>query len=166
MTFANLAKGSSIFIDANTLVYHFIAHAQFGLSCTQLLERIENQELYGYCSAHVLGEVVHRLMTIEACSRFGWPTQGIAARLRSHPAELQQLSKHRQALDEIQLMGIQILPVTGSSVSHGADLSIQHGLLINDAICVAQMLAQKLQQIASNDTDFDRVPGIVRFSPI
>ena len=39
MTFANVGNGSSIFLDANTLVYHFIAHGQFGAACTRLLEQ-------------------------------------------------------------------------------------------------------------------------------
>jgi hypothetical protein len=30
MTFADLLSGDSVFLDANTLVYHFSAHAAFG----------------------------------------------------------------------------------------------------------------------------------------
>jgi hypothetical protein len=30
MTFAHLQAGDSVFVDANTLVYHFSAHATFG----------------------------------------------------------------------------------------------------------------------------------------
>ena len=166
MTFANVGNGSSIFLDANTPVYHFIAHAQFGAACTRLLERIENRDLNGYTSSHILGEVAHRLMTIEACASFGWQTQGIAQRLRNRPANVQQLRKHRQAMDEIQLMGIQVLAITGAMMSRAVDLSIQYGTLINDAVCVAVMLDQGIQQIASNDADFDRVPGIRRFAPV
>jgi predicted nucleic acid-binding protein len=166
MTFANVANGSSIFLDANTLVYHFIAHGQFGAACTRLLERIENQDLQGYTSAHVVGEMAHRLMTIEACANFAWPTQGIAQRLRNHPGNVQQLRNHRQAMDELQLMGIQILAVSGATMSQAVDLTIQHGLLINDAACVVAMRAQGIQQIASNDADFDRVPGITRYAPV
>ena len=47
MTFADLALGASVFLDANTLLYHFTADAQFGAACTDLVERIERQELVG-----------------------------------------------------------------------------------------------------------------------
>jgi hypothetical protein len=47
MIFADLQAGDSVFVDANTLVYHFSAHAAFGPACTQLLQRIENRELVG-----------------------------------------------------------------------------------------------------------------------
>ena len=88
MSFASIPAGSSVFVDANTLVYHFIAHAQFGAACTKLLERIENLDVQGFTAPHVLGEMAHRLMTIEACAAFGWPAQGIVPRLRKHPPQI------------------------------------------------------------------------------
>ena len=85
MIFADLPQGESVFLDADTLVYHFQPHAVFGAACTDLIERIEHQELAGYSSTHILSEMAHRLMTLEACARFGWPYAGIAQRLRLIP---------------------------------------------------------------------------------
>jgi len=78
MTFADLPAGAAVFLDANTFVYHFIADPSYGAACTSLLERLERQEIEGWTSPHILAEVSHRLMTIEACAMFGWPYQGIA----------------------------------------------------------------------------------------
>jgi predicted nucleic acid-binding protein len=39
------------------------------------------------------------------------------------------------------------------------------GLLSNDALIVAVMQASGLTKLASNDADFDRVPGITRYAP-
>jgi len=64
MTFADLVRGVSLFVDANTFVFHFQPHALFGSSCTDLLKRVELQEFSGYTSTQVLGAVAHRLMTI------------------------------------------------------------------------------------------------------
>jgi hypothetical protein len=63
MTFADLVRGVSLFVDANCFVFHFQPHALFGSSCTDLLKRVELQEFSGYTSTQVLGEVAHRLMT-------------------------------------------------------------------------------------------------------
>jgi predicted nucleic acid-binding protein len=71
MTFADLPAGAAVFVDANTLVYHFQPHPALGAACTDLVERIERQELAGFTSTHVLSEVAHRLMTLEACVLFG-----------------------------------------------------------------------------------------------
>jgi hypothetical protein len=37
MTFADLAAGEKVFLDANPLVYHFAADPNLGPSCSQLL---------------------------------------------------------------------------------------------------------------------------------
>ena len=68
MTFADLAAGSRVFVDANTLIYHFSPHPIFGPPCKQLLTQIENQTILGYTSTHVVGEVAHALMVVEALS--------------------------------------------------------------------------------------------------
>jgi len=45
MTFADIAMGAAVFVDANTFVYHFIADPTFGTACTSLLERVEKKRL-------------------------------------------------------------------------------------------------------------------------
>lgn len=47
MTFADLAANDDIFLDANTLVYHFASHQVFGPAANQLMTRIESQQLEG-----------------------------------------------------------------------------------------------------------------------
>jgi predicted nucleic acid-binding protein len=43
--------------------------------------------------------------------------------------------------------------------------SVFLGLLSGDALVVAVMQSQNLIHLASNDADFDRVPGIKRYAP-
>ena len=62
MSFANIPKGLSLFVDANTLVYHFGPDPVLQPACQQLLERIARQELSGFTSTHVLTDIAHRLM--------------------------------------------------------------------------------------------------------
>jgi predicted nucleic acid-binding protein len=166
MTFADLPAGAAVFLDANTFVYHFIADPSYGAACTSLLERLERQEIEGWTSPHILAEVSHRLMTIEACATFGWPYQGIASRLRRHSQNFQQLNRFHEALKRIMLLGLHSIPVTEVYVAQAADLSRQYGLLTNDALVIALMQDQGLTHLASNDADFDRVPGIIRYAPV
>jgi predicted nucleic acid-binding protein len=78
MTFADIPAGTAVFLDANVFVYYFGPDPVFGPPCKQLLDRIEQKEVEGYISAHVLVEISHRLMTLEAMSKFGWAMQGMA----------------------------------------------------------------------------------------
>jgi len=41
MIFADLAAGDSVFLEANTFIYHFGPDPALGPSCSQLLQRIE-----------------------------------------------------------------------------------------------------------------------------
>lgn len=165
MTFADLPQGASVFVDANALLYHFTADPQFGAACTALLERIELQELIAFTSTHVVSEVAHRMMTIEAAQRFGKPFAGIARWLKKHPAETQQLTSFRQAMLEVPRYRIQVLIIPADLLDAAAAVTQQTGLLHNDALVVAIMQHHGLTNLASSDTDFDRVPGITRYGP-
>jgi predicted nucleic acid-binding protein len=166
MTFAAIPHGSSVFIDANPLIYDFSAHPQYGASCKQLLGRIARQELQGFTSAHVLSDLAHRAMTLEAIDQFGWPAKGIAQRLRQHPVEVQKLARFRQAVSEVSQLGIQILPIDLALVTAATVFSQQYGLLAGDALIVAVMRQHALTNLASEDADFDRVPGLTRYAPV
>jgi predicted nucleic acid-binding protein len=165
MIFTDLVAGDAVFVDANTLTYHFEPHTTWGPACAALLQRIENGELAGFTSTHVLTEVSHRLMTIQASVLFGWLFAGIGNRLRNHPAEVKKLTAFRQAIDRILQSNLQVLTIPPLLLATAAGLSQQIGMLTNDALIVAVMQAHGLTKIATNDTDFDRVPGLTRYAP-
>ena len=64
MIFADLPNGAAVFLDANPLVYHFGPHPLLGPPCSELIQRIENRELFAFTSTHVLSEAAHHLMTL------------------------------------------------------------------------------------------------------
>ncbi len=166
MTFAHIAMGASVFVDANTFIYAFNADPRYGVACKQLLQRIENQEIQGFTSGQVIGEMAHRLMTIEAANLHSRSLVGMANWLKRHPGEIRRLSRHRQAIDDLSMIGVTILPTTGQLVSLAADVTSQEGLLMNDALIVVTMRNHGLTLLASNDADLDHVPGITRYAPI
>ena len=166
MTFDQIPAGTAVFLDANSLVYHFTNAPKYGVASARLVHQIEQGNLSGLTSSDVLADVAHRLMTLEACQTFGWAYAGIARRLRRHPAEIGKLLKSRQALDDILRIGVRVLPIHSQDILLAGDLSRQHGLLSGDALIIAIMQSNGLTQLASNDADFDRVPGITRFGPV
>jgi predicted nucleic acid-binding protein len=165
MTFMQIPPAIANFLDANTLTYHLSNEPKYGPACTQLVKRVELGDLTGFTSAHALADVAHRLMTLEAMYLNGWPLAGLAARLRKHHSEIPKLSTYRQAIALIPLLGIQVFPITQPAVEAATLLSHQYELLTGDALIVAVMQQHGLTNLASNDPDFDRVPGITRFAP-
>ena len=165
MIYADLLAGATVFVDASVFVHHFEPNALYGPPATEFLERIENHELIGVTTTHILNEVAHRLMTIEAMQVVGWKSAGIALRLRNHPAQVRTLKRFRQAVQEIPLFGVRILTIDPSWPDLAAEVSQQTGLLHNDALMIVAMRVHRLHDLASADSDLDAVPVITRYGP-
>ncbi|HEV3262453.1 MAG TPA: hypothetical protein VG013_36715, partial [Gemmataceae bacterium] len=76
------------------------------------MERITRyQDFVAFTSTHVLSEVAHQLMVLEAVQLFGWSLAGVTQRLQKHPAEIQKLTRFRRAIEEVPRLGIEVLPV-------------------------------------------------------
>ena len=165
MIYADLPAGATVFLDASVFIHHFEPNVLYGPAATEFLERIENQEISGITATHILSEVAHRLMTLEAMQAFGWKSAGIALRLRNHPTQVKTLKRFRQAIQEIPLFGVRILTIDPTWLDPAAEISQQTGLLHNDALLIAVMRVHGLTNLASADPDFDRVPGITRYGP-
>ena len=166
MTFDQIPAGSAVFLDANSLVYHFTNDPRYGAASTRLLHQIENGVLSGFTSTDVLADVAHRLMTVEAIAVNGWPYAGIAARLRKHHHCIPNLTIFQQAITSLPQLKIQVFAMTQGFLEAATLASQQFELLTGDALVVAVMQAHGLTHLASNDADFDRVPWLTRYGPI
>jgi predicted nucleic acid-binding protein len=165
MTFLDLVAGDAVFLDANAFVYYFAPDPRWNVPCGQLLQRIQNQQLAGHTSAAIVSEVAHRLMTIEARTRHRWTSGKVLHRLKQSPHVVQTLTNGEAAVASIVGSRVHVFVVDSGLVVAAAAISRQTGLLTNDALTVALMQARGLTKIASNDPDFDRVPGIIRYAP-
>jgi predicted nucleic acid-binding protein len=165
MTLDQVPAGAHVFVDSNILVYHFQPHPAFGPMCHRLLERIERQDIEGYTSTNLLGELAHRLMVIEAGALPGWAGGKVLNRLKQQPDVVKQLARFQTAVDAVLQSRRSVLTVQPLLMSAAAALSRQHGLLTTDAVILAVMQAQRLTHLASHDAHFDSVPGITRYAP-
>jgi predicted nucleic acid-binding protein len=158
-------SGAQVFVDANILVYHFQPHPGFGPTCHRFLERIERQDIKGYTSTNLLGELAHRLMVIEAGALPGWAGSKVLNRLKQQSGVVKQLTLFQMAVESVLQSQIQVLTIPPVLMSTVATLSRQHGLLTNDAVILALMQTHGLTHLASHDAHFDSVPAITRYAP-
>jgi predicted nucleic acid-binding protein len=63
MIYTDLLAGATAYLDASVFIHHFEPNALYGPAATEFLERIENQEITGITTTHIVSEVAHRLMT-------------------------------------------------------------------------------------------------------
>lgn len=161
----DLPDHSEIFLDANIFVYHFSGPTQYTDSCSQLLQRIEENRLSGFTSTLVLAETLHRLMIIEAATKLHIEPKLAVRHLKGHPADIKKLDKHLTIPDKIQAIGITILPLDIGEVLKSLELKKEYGLLTNDAINLAIMRNHHFKRIATNDPDFERVTDLMVWKP-
>jgi len=60
---------------------------------------------------------------------------------------------------------LNLLPCDAAILVESAAISQSQGLLTNDALIVALMQRHGISHLATNDDDFDRVPGITVWKP-
>ena len=157
MTFSEIASGTRLYIDANVFVYHFAHESD---ECAALLERCDRREINAYTGTHILLEVAHRIMTIEAVDK-GLVTPGnVPRKLKRRPEVVSQLQDHSAAIRYILEMNIEILRIDAEILGISADLRAQTGFLVNDSVSLAMMRRESISAIATNDRDFQRVAGL------
>ena len=111
MILADLLAGESVFLDANIGIYHFSPHPTLGAACHQLVRRIEGGQLPGFTSTHVLAEVAHQMMILEASTLPGWTLGGVRQRLQQQPGVLAGLTRFRTAVETVLQSSVQVLTI-------------------------------------------------------
>lgn len=162
MTFDQLQLGDEVFLDANIFIYYYLGSSQ---QCRLLLNQCHQNVLRGHTATFVLAEVVHRLMMIEAVEMQLATPGKVVKQLREKPQIIRQLSKYSAAVPQIKAMNITISPLTLVMLENSAAVRTQHSLLTNDSLLVAAMQELNLQKLATLDSDFARVGGLLTYRP-
>ena len=162
MTLADIPRQSSVFIDANVLIYHFAGQSD---ECSAFLTRVETGDIRGFTGQTVILEVAHRLMILEAIEQGLSAGTNPAARLARRPDLVKQLSKYHFSILKISQMGVETLPLPEDFVASSQEYRQMQGLLVNDSLVPLHMRSASVSILASADAAFDRVPWIRRARP-
>lgn len=162
MTFNDLKKGDSIFIDANIFVYNFGAQS---VECKELLLKCARGELIGYTLTSVLSEVLHRLMVAEAIEKGYITEKNPIKKLRENPEIVKKLITHIHNVEKIGEMNINIIALTNEMIKKSAKVRQNEGLLTNDSIIVAAIKDLGLSNLGTNDSDFDDIKWLNIYKP-
>ena len=148
MTLAEIPEASTVFIDANVFVYHFVGASP---QCSALLARCETSEVRGATSALVLAEVTHRLMMIEAVERRLVTSGNVARKLARRPELVRRLTVYEASMHAISSMGVETMALTEATIQLGLRYQRRHGLLTNDSLIVATMAQHGVRLLATAD---------------
>lgn len=162
MTLNDIPDGAPVFVDANIFIYHF---GGASVQCKALLERSERQYIKAMTGVHIILEVLHRLMTMEAISK-GLITPGQPAKkLKQNLDVIRRLSEYNHCVEDIRRMRVRIYPVTMKQVRSSEMVRRLYGLMTNDSVTAAMMLNHGIVSLATLDSDLARVPDLILYQP-
>ena len=154
--------GHASLVDANILIYHF---AGISLECRAFLQRCESRQVEAFTGVHILLEITHRLMVLEALQK-GLITGGQPARkLKERPEIIKGLREYNQSVQQIPRLRIHVRPITSAIAKASEAIRVQEGLMTNDSVTVALMQKMGLRDVATADADFNNVSLISVYQP-
>ena len=129
------------FVDSNVFIYHLAGDPSHGKRAEKILLGIENGEATSTST----------LVIAQVCAYLRWKRAWNSIStfldlLRSLPT----LEKHDTLFEDFTL---------AYALKEGTKLSWRHW---DDLVIAAQMVRMGIEEIYSNDVDFDRIPGIRR----
>ena len=157
-----MPPGCKAFIDSNIFIYHFLDLSEV---CTDFLERVKSHEVRGYTPEVVMAEVLHKLMIAELASKHRMNRLEVSRLIKRHPEVISEIDRCEAALQEIPGFDIEIFPLISGSVIESQSLRLEHKLMTNDSVNLLLMKLAGLKDIATNDSDFLRVPWIKVWRP-
>lgn len=161
-----IPAGKRVFIDSNIFLYEVFDHPKFGESAYRILKDVEKGAIKGVTSTLVLDEVPHKMILIEASKKFYISIKDTVSFLKKNPKEIPLLDSSWKNIDRIQ--EIENLTVRGISpdvFKSSIIVAKANMLLAHDALHIAVMKYESISDIASNDSDFERIEGITIWKP-
>lgn len=163
----DIPDGATVMADANVLVYALTPQSQFHAPCRTLLDRSARGSLTLFTSVSVGADVLHRAMVLEVLAQGQVRRSAEAvALLKQQPDLVAQLMRYRTILRDFRQARVDILPLTYRDLHTSRRYREQHGLMVNDSVIVAVMLRERIRFLATNDSDFERIPGIAVWMPV
>jgi len=161
-----LLLDSKIFVDANIFLYAILGHPALKPRCQKFLVNIENGLYRAITSSLVFNEVMHKLMLAEAIRTYGLSSEREALKLiKEKPELISNMSLVWKNYSELKKYPITIFSIDEEALNMAVLLSRKYGLLISDAVHAAIMKINTVENIATNDSDFERIEDITVWKP-
>lgn len=165
-TLQDIPDRADVMLDANVLIYALFSHTPQHLTCLHLLERSARDELRLYVTVSIAAEAIHRAMVIEARAQsIAQRSTDMVTYLKQHPQAVQQLTRYKTILRDLTQAHVNILPLSYRDLHAGKQYRDNYGLLTNDSLIMAAMQREGITYLATNDSDFERVPQIAVRQP-
>lgn len=160
-----IEEGTVVGLDANIFLYVATNNKKYSNSCTHLFGRIRDGEIIGVTSVIILDEVVYKIMLFEVMEKCGVGLKEASSILKNKPEIIKNLEKPKRILQDIIAMGVEIKPLDVNMMIYAEEISREYLHKPHDAILVATLKKFGVNNIFTNDLDFERIEGFNIWRP-
>ena len=106
------------------------------------------------------------MMMLEAASRLSdIKTNNLVKYLKTHPNIVKKLVNHKHVPEKIASFNLEIISSDTNAIKRSQQMKSQYGFLSNDALTLQVMKDLEINNIASNDADFETINFITLYKP-
>lgn len=161
MNLETIRNGSTILLDTNILIY---ARRGASRQAVDLLTRCRAEAVTGVITSFVVAEFCHRRMMQESQS-MGFVRSNPARSLGGKPNLVRQLSQYADDTRGLLAGVLDIVHTETADFAVALELQKQFGLMTLDSLTLAMMRRLGIHEIATADTNFDHVQGVIVYKP-
>ena len=161
----DIPDGTSCFIDSNILYYALVPTPGASEQCLAFVNRVIGGTISAAVTVPVLSDTLHKVMVAEVAALTQRDRAGIVGYLGKHPQIITQLTEYPRAMDRLNTIPMNVLPIDETVLNEAANLAVRYGLLTNDATILATMQRNGLVHLVTNDDDFNHIPVITIWKP-
>jgi len=159
----SIKENSFVFIDTNIFLYDL---GGFSEECHEFLKLVKSGYFRGITSFHVLQELDHRLMREEFYKKHGGAvTKTKEKKLLKDENAIKSLSLYQKAMDTVLSLGIPALSCSTRDFKRALKYQSDYGMLSTDAMNLALMKEFEIENMATNDKDFEKVSWLNVYGP-
>lgn len=163
---SSIPSQEKVLFDTNILVYSALDHPLYGESCTQAFHRVETGALEGYVPPIVLTELLHRLMLAEVIKKErARNTREVLELLKEDKSIIPSLTICWDELERLYAAGFTVLEDRSGIFKDALLVSRRYSLFSNDAYIASFARRYGILNIATNDSDFERIDWIKVWKP-
>ena len=162
-----------ILIDANIFVYHLTGEQDYGAICSDFLKRVELSEINGITSVLIIDEAIYGILTTKAANILNITK---ISTIRNHLKNDRKLYKRcyqdveifLDYIDTLRDGGLKLIDSINYRIFRDILSGVQAGIsgLPHDLIHIKLCRDLKIDHIATQDSDFDNVPGLTAWKPL
>jgi hypothetical protein len=159
---SNIPESSKVFIDSNIFTYFLLKREEYYNSTKNFLKRIDEREIIGLINSVVISETYFNYIRIKISEKYRINLKDVVKKIKEDPKILGEISID-VVDDTFRLDNLNILEYTPEiSIK---DFIADYLLLPNDAIHAATCKYYDIKNIATNDSDFERVNFLKVWKP-